>query len=314
MTTTESSAPAEDLAPDPAESPELRKLAADVRWFTGSPLAGAFGGLALDQVAYREIAAAVDRTGRFAENFTDRGVRSFAFGALMAFGDSADRQAFRAELKKLHADVKGSGRGEFADTRYSALSPDLWMWVAVSSIRVVYIAYLNVCGRPLGDEEKEVVYRTLRTELGHLELPSRRGKLPATVAEMEAYYDRIAGTELADNEFLRFARRNFLAPPPSALLIPPALHPIWRPLAKYLARPTIVLSDGTAHPRMRELLGVRRTTAERLEFVVYLTLLQLAWTRLPRKLTLEPLAYNRYRYERLRRRYRSVLLDSFAAP
>lgn len=294
-----------------------RALAEDVRWFLGSPLAGVFGGLALDQVAYPAIAAAVDRTGRFADNFTDRGIRSFAFGALMSFGDPSDKAAFREELKSLHTQVKGSGRGEFADVRYSALSPELWIWVAVSSLHAVYLSYVYLCGRRLDDEEKEVVYRTVRASLAHLELPSRRGKLPATLAEMFDYYDTVAATELADNEFLRFARRNFIAPPPPALLIPhglpPALTPLWRLLTTLATRPTIVCSDAVAHPRMRELLGVRQGPRERLEFAVYLALLRLAWRRLPRLLTLEPLAYNRYRYERIRRRYRAVLLDSFAA-
>ncbi|WP_067898267.1 oxygenase MpaB family protein [Nocardia vaccinii] len=321
MTTTESTS--DDAATSPGQ-PEAqldsryRALAEDVRWFLGSPLGGVFGGLALDQVAYRRIAAAVDRSGRFADNFTDRGIRSFAFTALMAFGDPADREAFRGDLKRLHADVKGTGRGEFADDRYSALAPELWVWVAVSSLHVFYLAYLYVCGRRLDEQEKQVVYRTMRAEMSYLELPSRAGKLPETVREMRDYYDRVAATELADNEFLQFARRNFTAPPPPKILIPPGLHPalmpIWRPLVKLAARPTIVCSDTVAHPRMRELFGVRTSPRDRLEFAAYVTILRLAWRLLPRRLTLEPLAYNRYRYERIRRRYRSVLLDSFAAP
>lgn len=65
-------------APKPWEPGQPHhELAADVRWWMGMPLAfGLFGRLALDQVAYRKVAAAVDASGRFASNFTDRGLNS----------------------------------------------------------------------------------------------------------------------------------------------------------------------------------------------------------------------------------------------
>ncbi|WP_067822393.1 oxygenase MpaB family protein [Nocardia inohanensis] len=298
--------------------PHQVSLADDVRWFTGSPLAAVFGRLALDQVAYREIAAAVDRTGRFAENFTDRGLRSVAFTALMGFADPVDAQAFREDLKRLHRDVRGTGTGEFADTRYSALTPEMWTWVAVSGLNAIHQAYVNLCGRTLTADEQEIVYQTLRTELGYLELPGSRGKLPETLTEMRAYYDRVATTHLADNEFLQFARRSFETLPLPALFVPraarPALTPLWRAATKLAARPVTVCSSGAAHPRMQQLLHVHWTPRHQFEYTLYTTLLGTAWRYLPRRLTLEPLAYNRYRYERLRDLYRSILLDSFAAP
>ncbi|OBB96309.1 oxygenase MpaB family protein [Mycobacterium sp. 852002-40037_SCH5390672] len=295
-----------------------RELADDVRWFAGSPLAAAFGRLALDQVAHREIAAAVDRSGRFADNFTDRGIRSFAFTALSTFGDSSDVRKSRADLKRLHRDVQGTGKDSFSDTRYSALNPEVWIWVAVSGLNLLYQAYLRVCGRRLTPAEKEVVYQTLRTELQFLELPSKQARLPATLHDMLEYYNAVAAKDLADNDFLRFANRSFVAPPIPKLLVSRQIRPLLRlawPLMTTLAsRPVVVCSAAVAHPTMRGLLGVRWGTREQVEFAVYVTALQLGWRWLPRRLTLEPLAYNRYQYERLRDRYRSVLLDSFAAP
>ncbi|MBO0852736.1 MAG: DUF2236 domain-containing protein [Nocardia sp.] len=318
MTTTHETPSPPRTAADLLDDPRHRDLVQDMHWFLGSPLAGIFGGLLLDQVANPAIAAAVDHTGRFAANFTDRGVRSFAFGALMAFGDAADSQAFREELKSLHTEVKGSGKGAFEGTRYSALRPDLWIWVAVSSINSVYRSYLYLCGRRLDDEQKEVVYQVLRDSMSYLELPSKQGKLPATLPQFLEYYDRVAESDLADNEFLHFARANFIAPPPPTLMPRRrrrVLRPIWGPLMTVAARPTIVCSDRVCHPRMRELLGINRDSGlDRAEFALYVTLMRLAWRRLPRWLTLEPLAYNRYRYERLRESYRRVLLDSFAVP
>ncbi|RRE00441.1 DUF2236 domain-containing protein, partial [Mycobacteroides abscessus subsp. massiliense] len=149
--------------------PEYWALAEDVRWFSGSITALMFGRLALDQVAYREVAAAVDRSGRFSENFTDRGLRTAAFQCLMSFGDASDCDLYRKKLKEQHRAVRGSGKESFADTRYSALEPATWKWTAVSAINIVYQGYLRVCGRHLSDTEKEVVYQVLRSEFGHLE-------------------------------------------------------------------------------------------------------------------------------------------------
>lgn len=90
------------------------ELAADVRWWVGSPLAlGLFGQLALDQVAYRRVAAAVDASGRFAANFTDRAIRSYLWSGPMMFGSS---------LLDLCVDA-GGGIG-----RITVLEPRLRRW------------------------------------------------------------------------------------------------------------------------------------------------------------------------------------------
>src|SRR3546814_7732830 len=117
--------------------------------------------LALDQVAYREVAAAVDATGRFAENFTNRGIRSYLWGPLLLFGDEADRRATAERLKTMHGQVKGRGKGEFADERYSALKPAVWKWVGTSSMLVFYTGYVTTYGREFTDEQREVVYQTV---------------------------------------------------------------------------------------------------------------------------------------------------------
>lgn len=293
------------------------ELAADVRWWLGSPLSlGLFGRLALDQVAYRPIAAAVDWSGRFQENFTDRGLRSLAFGMLMLFGDEADRRADTEELKRLHAGVRGTGNGEFADTRFSALDPELWNWIAVSSLNLFYRGYVAVRGEGLDASQREAVYRTLRWMMSYLELPSARAKLPETLADMEAYYNRVAEEHLADNAFLQYADESFDTLPVPALLprqLRVLLLPLWNVVTPIALRVPKVLGRHHAHPKMRELLDIRSTPLNRLEYALYLKASQLAWRYLPRAVVLDPLAYNRYRYERLRSAYHRVQLDSFAA-
>lgn len=292
-------------------------LVEDVRWFIGSVVAGLFGRLAYDQVAYREIAAAVDRGGHFAENFTDRAVRSLAHVDLMTFGDTADAQAEVDHLKQLHTAVRGTGTGSFADTRYSALNPEAWRWVAVSGLNVIYQAYVHTAGRHLDDREKELVYQTLRAGVEPLELPSKGTKLPATLAEMNEYYDSIARNKLDDNDFLQFARRSLSTLPLPTLLFPPMFRrlaePLWRAALPIATRPVVICSAGAAHPKMRELLGPNWTPLHSLEFALYTTVAAVAWRRLPRRLTLTPLAHNRFRYEKIRARYKRLQLESFAA-
>ena len=119
----------------PEQRDEVRpEVLAEFRKHTGSALGGFFGAAAFDEVALVPVAAAVDKTGRFAANFADRGVRSGFSSFLAIWGDPADRAAEGERLKQMHREVRGRGKGTFADVRYSALDPKLWNWIAVSVI------------------------------------------------------------------------------------------------------------------------------------------------------------------------------------
>lgn len=100
----------------------------------GSPLVGVFGGVLFDEVALVPVAASVDRSGRFRENFTDRGIRS-ALSAISVFAGDRQQRADTAQwLKEQHRAVRGTGVGEYEGIRYSALDPELWIWIAASAI------------------------------------------------------------------------------------------------------------------------------------------------------------------------------------
>ncbi len=96
---------------------------ADFRRHSGSILGGAFGAAAFDEVALVPVAAAVDRSGRFERNFLDRGVRSGFSAFLAIWGDETDREAEGRRLQTMHRDVRGHGKDDFAEVRYSALNP-----------------------------------------------------------------------------------------------------------------------------------------------------------------------------------------------
>lgn len=292
------------------------ELAADVRWWMGMPLTFAlYGRLVLDQVAYREVAAAVDATGRFQENFTNRGIRSYLWGPLMLFGDEADRRAKAEQLKRMHGAVKGRGRGAFEGERFSALDPALWKWVGTSSALLFHTGYVTTYGGSLDTEQREVVYETVlaMTDFG---LASEQADVPPTLAAALDYYEEVAATKLADNEFLQWANASFDTLPVPTLVGPRWLHllitPAWRVATPALARPARICGEAAAHPRMRELLDIRWSRRKQMEFRAYTAALRGMRRALPARLLLEPLAYNRYRYERLRAAYEKPELLSFA--
>lgn len=294
------------------------RVMAEFRKHTGSTLSGLFGAAAYDEVALVPVAAAVDRTGRFEKNFADRGVRS-GFSALLAvWGDPQDRVAEADRLKRLHRDVRGHGKGAFADVRYSALNPRLWNWIAVSGMFVVLNSFTPCTGIELNAAERDAAYLQLLEAFRALELPGKNAKLPASYPDAVEYYDTMVRTELAGNDFLNRVTADLTRLPLPTLVLPAplrlALTPSWlvlRPLAGHVVK---VCSFGIMHPKVRELTGFRWQSRHDREFELYTRVLQLAWRVLPDRVLLVPLARNRLEYEKLVRLHRSVALDSFAPP
>ncbi|ORV89583.1 oxygenase MpaB family protein [Mycolicibacterium iranicum] len=290
----------------------------EFRKHSGSVLGGFFGAAAFDEVALVPVAAAVDKTGRFANNFADRGVRS-GFSALLAiWGDATDRAAEGERLKTMHREVRGRGTGDFADVRYSALDPQLWNWIAMSGLFVVLKSFTPCTGITMTDDEQEVAYQQLLESFRSLELPGKNAKLPATYAEATAYYESMVQSGLASNPFLRRVTENLTKLPLPTLVLPPmlrlALTPGWMAVRPLAGRVVTVCSFGILHPGIREMTGFRWEPRHDREFALYTRVLQLAWRTLPDRILLIPLARNRIEYEKLVRLHRSVALDTFAPP
>lgn len=288
----------------------------EFRKHTGSTLGGFFGAAAFDEVALVPVAAAVDRTGRFEANFADRGVRSGFSTFLAIWGDPADRAAEGERLKTLHRDVRGHGKGDFSDVRYSALDPNLWNWIAVSGLFLVLNSFTPCTGITMTAAERAAAYEQLLEAFHALELPGRSAKFPATYDDAVTYYDEMVRTELAANPFLSKVTRDLTRLPLPTLVLPPllrrALVPPWFVLRPVAGRVVKVCSFGILHPGVRELTGFRWQARHDREFAMYSRVLQIAWRTLPDKLLLIPLARNRIEYEKLVRAHRSVALDSFA--
>lgn len=289
---------------------------ADFRRHSGSILSGAFGAAAFDEVALVPVAAAVDRSGRFERNFLDRGVRSGFSAFLAIWGDAEDRETEGQRLQTMHRDVRGHGKGDFAEVRYSALNPQLWNWIAISGMFVVLHSFTPATGITMNTAEQEAAYAQLLKAFGAIELPGASAKLPHTYAEATRYYDEMVEKQLQSNEFLARVTAGLTRLPLPTLLLPGpirlALTPSWLAVRPIAGRVIKVCSFGIMHPGVRELTGFRWQSRHDREFAVYTRLLQLAWRTLPDRLLLVPLAYNRLQYEKLVRLHRSVALDSFA--
>ncbi|MBN7303175.1 DUF2236 domain-containing protein [Mycobacteroides abscessus subsp. bolletii] len=312
----------------------------------GSPLVGVFGGVLFDEVALVPVAASVDRSGRFRENFTDRGIRS-AFSAISVFAGDRQQRADTAQwLKEQHRAVRGTGIGEYEGIRYSALDPELWIWIAASAINATMEAFPHCTGYTLTTTEKEAAYQYQRYLLKDLELPSAKGKFPPTYAAFTDYYDDMVENRLQSNGFLRDQFAGLMRLPLPTLLLPtalrPALFPLWLAIRPIAGRVIQVCSATAMHPQIREMIGFELKRRHALEFALYTRVLQLVWRVTPERLLIEPMLYNtiridnaraqldgspaaQRRYDKLARSltrrnarlanfYHGYRLDSFAAP
>nr|WP_234808303.1 oxygenase MpaB family protein [Mycolicibacter kumamotonensis] len=281
------------------------RVMADFRKHLGSVLNGVFGGVLFDEVAMLPIAASVDRTGRFRDNFTDRGLRS-AFSGQAILAGAEQRKKHAQWLIDQHRSVRGTGVGEYDGVRYSALDPDLWLWIIASALHAIIVSYPVCSGTTLRPAEVEAGYQYLRHLFGDLELPSKRGRLPETFEAFNTYYEDTVATGLAANGFLRDQFTTLTRLPLPTLLLPrwlrPVLTPPWLVVRPLLGHVVQVCSAKTMHPDVLALIGFELKRRHHWEFAVYSRLLQLAWHLLPDRLLLEPIHYNRIRLDALRER------------
>lgn len=293
------------------------EVMAQFRRHSASLLTGFFGAAAFDEVASVPVAAAVDKTGRFASNFTDRALRGGASIMLVLWGDAADRAAEAERLKRLHRDVHGQGTGEFADVRYSALNPRLWNWIAISGMFVTLNSFTSVTGVRWNDAERDAAYQQLVESFRAIELPGKSAKFPASYDAAVEYYDEMVRTDLHANPFLQRVTAE-LGRSPLPSLVPSAVRaavaPLWSVMSAGAGRMVKICSFGIMHPGVRELTGFHWQPHHDAEFQFYTQLIQLAWRVLPDRVVLAPLAHNRMQYEKLVRQHRSFALESFAPP
>jgi uncharacterized protein (DUF2236 family) len=289
--------------------PGTAKVVEDFERFAGSYFVALFAAALFDQVALPTVAAGVEWTGRIRYTPFERAVRTAAADQLVVLAPEADSKVEMERLVRLHRDVKGTSPD---GVRFSALHPESWNWVLLSTFFMYRGAFEAVSGQKLTDDGNQAVWDFIRTRMAGLEYPDPRFALSRSYSEIAEYYEMMAADKCRRTDTLcdvvTLARRP--APPPP---LPRVAKPLWNLLVAPIAGRVLTTSGfGIMHPQVRQLAGIEWGRRERLEFAALSRVLRVAYARLPERLVLTPLAYHRRKVEELVRRYSDVGLASFA--
>lgn len=287
--------------------PTIEGVPEEIRWATGSTLLGLFSVALFDQAALPEVSAALARTGRIREDPLGRAARTAASEQILTWGTNEDRAVEAERLKSLHRAVRGV---DDAGRHYSALSPDLWMFIMASTIMMTRNGVATLLSRELTASEDEALYQYLRHDLEPLSL-GRSAQLPGTWPGLVDWYEHML-PRLESTESLRDALHGVRRPSVPPFLPAPA-RPAWSLASPILGRALIVLGLGVMHPDARRAMPITWGTVEELQFKILSGFAGLAYRHLPKRFTLSPLAYNRRRYEHIIKDYRAAGLVSFAS-
>lgn len=299
------------VAPAPAdavlEEAPIDPVVEDLRWVTGSYFMALFPVGLFDQAMHPSVSAALEATGRIREAGVARGLRSAASEQIVNWGDTTDREVEIQRLKDLHTVVKGvAPDGE----RYSALNPETWNLILVSTIRMYLRAYDAISGRPMTEDEQQSAYEYVLENMYSLQLPGRN-TLPARWEDTYAWYENLITTTLEPTPTLEHAFRTIRRPERPSFL-PAVIQPAWWLVRPLVGKTLLMFGLGITHPELRAIQGVRWGRTQQIQFTAATKVIQVANAILPRRLTMTPLAYNRWQYERLIAKYRSIGLESFA--
>ncbi|MEV6770231.1 oxygenase MpaB family protein [Nocardia sp. NPDC051030] len=295
----------------PAESEAVTTATDDTvarfQRFAGSWLVGFFAAGLFDQTMLPAVSGALEDTGRFRNAPFERALRSAASDQIMFAGDADDRRAEAERLMRLHRDVKGVG---YNGIRYSALNPESWNWILISTFFVYRAAFVTVTGERLSAADNQKIWDHFRELVDGLQLPGR-SRLIENYSEMCAYYDRMVGEKLESTRTLENVVGTLRRPPLPGFL-PRAIAPAWKLAGPVAGHVSGVLGYGIMHPGVRAITPTRWTKRHDLEFAVLTKLLALGYRHLPQAITETPLTRNRRKYTRLMGRYQNIGLTSFA--
>jgi uncharacterized protein (DUF2236 family) len=297
-------------APTATDRPKAAAIDNEERFqrYLGTILFAPFAGAFFDQVMLPEVAAGVEWTRRIRNTPFQRGLRSAAADQLAFLGTQEDNEALGRWLRHMHRDVKGVG---FNGVRFSALNPESWNWIMTSAIVALQNAYTPITGEVLSDSERQDFYEVLLGKFEHAQLPGKHSRLPATYRELLDWYESVLTAKGEHNKAVANAVHT-LRHPPLPPFLPGFTRPLWRPIGELAGHLAVVCSFGIMHPRARALTGYSWTRRHELEFRALTAILARIHQRFPRRLTMTPMAYHRWRYSELARRYWSMQLVSFA--
>jgi uncharacterized protein (DUF2236 family) len=273
----------------------------------GSVFVGLFAAGLFDQAMLPPVSAALEDTGRIRNAPWERALRTAASDQIAFHGDEADRRAEMERLMRLHRDVKGVGAN---GVRYSALNPESWNWILISTFFVYRSAFVAITGEQPSATANQAIWDRFRLLSDGLQL-SGQSRLIANYNELCAYYDQVVAEKLELTSTLECAVRYTLRPARPDF-IPAPVAPVWNLTSPMIGHVLGVLGFGIMHPGVRTLVPMKWTRRHDREFTLLTTAIRLAYRWLPARLTDTPLARNRRQYRRLMARYQGMGLASFA--
>jgi uncharacterized protein (DUF2236 family) len=198
----------------------------DTVWRLGRELALMLGGgrALLLQVAHPLVAAGVAEHSRFRENPWERleGTMNAVWAVVFGSRSQADRAV--ARVNALHRRVNGTlaePMGQFpAGTRYSALDPDLLLWVHATLVDSALLVHSQWV-RPLSESEQRFYYEDMKTVARLFGTPAE--VIPPTLDDFRAYF---AGMLDGDEIFVTATAREIaqaVLNPPLPFFLRPAM-------------------------------------------------------------------------------------------
>jgi uncharacterized protein (DUF2236 family) len=163
----------------------------------GIILAGGGRALLL-QLAHPSVGRGVAEHSDFANNPLGRLHGTLSYVYAVASGTDEDVAAMRRVVNKAHAPVRGAG--------YTAMDPDLQLWVAATLYQTAISIYEDVY-QPLDPDVAESVYREYAILGTVLQMPE--SLWPATRADFDAYWAAQLALLEVDDEVRAVARTLF---------------------------------------------------------------------------------------------------------
>jgi uncharacterized protein (DUF2236 family) len=219
-----------------------------VAWRVGRESALLLGGgrALLLQVAHPLVAAGVAEHSDYRENPWRRLEQTMSAVWSVIYGTRREADAAAARVRAVHRHVHGRISGSMgpfaAGTPYSALQPELLLWVHATLVDTALLVYRSWIG-PLSGEEQRTYYEEMKTLALLFGTPAEL--IPSTLDEFHAYMRaRLASDDITVTETAREIAETVLDPP-----LPLGLRPAMRALA--------AITVAMLPPRLRAGYGFR---------------------------------------------------------
>jgi uncharacterized protein (DUF2236 family) len=222
----------------------------------GDPAAliGGFSALFL-QALHPRAMAGIDQHSTFPDDFWPRLQRTAEYVTTLAFADTATADRAAARVRAIHRHVRGTD--PVTGATYSADDPDLLRWVHATEVSS-FSAAVRRLGLIDAAEEDRFLAEQVRAGalLGAVDLPASR-------AEMDAYFAGVRPELVASPIARRAARRLALAPIPRRIPLPVPVGPLGEMAASLaLARPAwtavAAVAIGLLPPWAKQVYGIPR--------------------------------------------------------